>query len=196
MSVELLSVVLNHSKAKGTVKLVLIGIANHAGDGGAWPSINTLAAYANTTPRTVTRALDKLIELRELRRHLQAGGLPEWADHTRPNRYDVLIVCPAYCDRSPAHRDTRPGQRGLWRSSRTPDASVTPPPDASVTPPLTPVSSEPSTNQTSPNHRSLLTTGHARAVPCAVCSRSYDACRKAAKHEPEPHDYRGAGLHG
>lgn len=195
MSVELLAVVLNHSKAKGTVKLVLIGIANHSGDGGAWPSVNTLAQYANTTSRTVIRALDKLVELREVRRHIQAGGLPEWADHTRPNRYDVLVTCPPYCDKTPAHRDTRPGQRGLWRTARPPDASVRGTPDASVTPPLTPVSPEPSSNQPSPIVvDSQLQDTRAREVPCRVCSRRYAACRKAARYEPEPHDYvKGAG---
>jgi hypothetical protein len=44
MSIEAVATVLNHSKARGRAKLVLIGIANHLGDQGAWPSISTLSS--------------------------------------------------------------------------------------------------------------------------------------------------------
>ena len=43
MSIELMSLVLHHSVAQPTHKLILLGIANHQGDGGAWPSIETLS---------------------------------------------------------------------------------------------------------------------------------------------------------
>lgn len=104
MSVESLAVVLHHSKASGTDKLVLIGIANHDGDGGAWPSVGTLAKYANVSPRSVNRSLDKLRELGEVIVYLQAGGTRHTADHKRPNRYEVLVKCPEGCDRTSAHR--------------------------------------------------------------------------------------------
>lgn len=107
MSVEALSVCLHHSKAKGTAKLVLLGIANHAGDGGAWPSVATLARYANVTERNVQKALGTLAGLGEVRVHVQQGGLGGVPDFTRPNRYDVLVMCPPWCDRSAQHRDTR-----------------------------------------------------------------------------------------
>lgn len=137
MSVEHLSIVLHHSKAKGTAKLVLLGIANHAGDGGAWPSVGTLATYANAEPRTVQRAIQKLIGSGELRVAVQAGGLADWDDYTRPNRYDVLLACPPWCDRTANHRDTRSRQDRLWKNPVTPtsggDTSVTGGGDTSVT---------------------------------------------------------------
>lgn len=96
-----MSVVLNHSKASGVDKLVLLGIANHAGDGGAFPSLETLARYANASERTVRRSLRHLEELGELRTYPQQGGCyaetcSKEHQHTRndqrPNRYEVLVV--------------------------------------------------------------------------------------------------------
>lgn len=66
MSVEAMNLVLNYSKATGRAKLVLLGIANHFGDNGAWPSIETLARYANASERSVKRDIQELIELGEL----------------------------------------------------------------------------------------------------------------------------------
>lgn len=66
MSIEAMNLVLNHSKATGRAKLVLLGIANHFGDNGAWPSIETLARYANASERSIKRDIQELIELGEL----------------------------------------------------------------------------------------------------------------------------------
>ena len=66
MSVETIALVLNHSKATGRAKLVLIGIANHQGDQGSWPSIATLARYANASERSVKRDIQDLVALGEL----------------------------------------------------------------------------------------------------------------------------------
>jgi hypothetical protein len=71
MSIEAVSLVLNNSKATGRAKLVLLGIANHLGDQGAWPSISTLARYANASERSVKRDIQELIELGELKVELQ-----------------------------------------------------------------------------------------------------------------------------
>jgi hypothetical protein len=71
MSIEAVSLVLNKSKATGRAKLVLLGIANHLGDQGAWPSISTLARYANASERSVKRDIQELIELGELKVELQ-----------------------------------------------------------------------------------------------------------------------------
>lgn len=104
MSVEHLTVVLHHSRAAGTDKLVLLGIANHAGDGGAWPAIATLARYANVSTRSATRAIHNLIELGEVHVDANAGGTQGTRKDRRPNRYEVLVRCPENCDRSTQHR--------------------------------------------------------------------------------------------
>lgn len=146
MSVEAITVVLHHSHAKGTAKLVLIGIANHDGDGGSWPAIATLAKYANVDARSVQRAISSLVDLGELAVHAQDGGVRKTPDHLRPNRYTILISCPPGCDRGAQHRVTLVSPHPVAQVSPG-DAGVTPPGDAGVTPPVTLVSPEPSFNQ-------------------------------------------------
>lgn len=106
MSVEHLSVVFHHSKARGTAKVVLLGIANHAGDRGAWPAVSTLARYANVHPRKVQEALARLVELGELEVYIQEG-LGTNIPGRRTNRYEVTVQCPPWCDRTPKHQDVR-----------------------------------------------------------------------------------------
>jgi hypothetical protein len=91
VSVESISLVLNHSKARGTAKVVLIGIANHDGDGGAWPSVRTLARYANVSERNVRKALRELSDLGEVVVLYNEGGMPGWDPHQRPNRYVITV---------------------------------------------------------------------------------------------------------
>ena len=143
MSAEALAIALNHSRAKGTAKVVLLGIANHDGDGGAWPSIGTLARYANVDARTVQRAIDSLEKLGEVKRIVQGGGTHLTSDAHRPNLYRLTLRCPNECDRTAQHRV------GSVDRAPAPIASladygvrVTPvsPGDASVTPRVTPVS--------------------------------------------------------
>lgn len=103
MSIEALSIVLNHSKAKGAAKLVLIGIANHLGpdaDEGAWPSQARLASYANVSDRAVRDAIEALEQLGELRKE-QAGGHSR--NQYKPNRYWIDLRCPDTCDGSLGH---------------------------------------------------------------------------------------------
>lgn len=103
MSVEALSIVLNHSRAKGASKLVLIGIANHLGpdaDEGAWPSQARLAGYANISDRAVRDAIDNLVALGELS-VAQAAGVSK--NQYKPNRYWLRLRCPDTCDRSLNH---------------------------------------------------------------------------------------------
>ena len=83
-----MSLVLNHSKATGRAKLVLLGIANHQGDQGAWPSIATLARYANASERSVKRDIQDLVELGEL--VVETNGAPVDAQY-KPNLYWVTI---------------------------------------------------------------------------------------------------------
>lgn len=104
MSVEAIAIALHHSRATGAAKLVLLGIANHDGDGGAWPSVATLAKYAGVDRRNVQRALAKLEQLGEIRRHVQQGGDWRTDNALRPNLYDFTLECPWDCDRSKHHR--------------------------------------------------------------------------------------------
>ena len=66
MSVESMAIALHHSRSKGTAKVVLLGIANHDGDGGAYPTVATLAKYANVSRANVQKALTKLESLGEI----------------------------------------------------------------------------------------------------------------------------------
>jgi hypothetical protein len=133
-----MALVLNHSASRGTTKVVLLGIANHDGDGGAWPSVATLARYANVDARTVRRSIRELVAAGELHVSVQAGGMPETPDHARTNRYDVLVACPAGCDGTTKHRVT-PTSGG--------DASARGGTDAHVRGGGTPTSAEPSFNR-------------------------------------------------
>lgn len=183
MSVESLAVVLHHSKASGTDKLVLIGIANHDGDGGAWPAIATLARYANVDPRTVKRSLQVLIELGEVSREIQGGGTRNMNDYTRPNRYEILVRCPQGCDRSTAHRvtHTSPG-----------DAHVTPPGDAHVMGGVTATSPKPSLNHPlNSDESSFTSTSPADEGKCFACGKVSELrgrycipCRSSGKDNP------------
>ena len=88
MSVEMISLVLNHSRSEGRAKVVLIGIANHHGDNGAWPSIATLAKYANSSERSVKRDIKYLQELGELVVEPQGG---EGKSQYKTNKYWISI---------------------------------------------------------------------------------------------------------
>lgn len=176
MSVESLAAVLHHSRAKGTAKLVLVGIANHDGDGGAWPSVVTLAKYAGVDARSVQRAIAKLVGLGELRVAIQEGGTADVPDHRRPNRYHVLVACPPWCDRTAQHRDTRARHEApLWIDRVTPaspgDTGVRGTGDTGVTQTIP-------TNHTTPGSSS--TTDRARepdSHPCAVCGQGELRCQ-------------------
>jgi hypothetical protein len=88
MSIEVMTTVLNHSKATGRAKLVLLGIANHQGDQGAWPSIETLARYANSSQRSVMRDIQELERLGEL--IVERNAAPVKSQY-RPNLYWVRV---------------------------------------------------------------------------------------------------------
>ena len=144
MSIESMAIVLHHSVATGTAKLILLGIANHDGDGGSWPTLRTLARYANVNQRNVRAALRRLEDLDELRISVQAGGDPNLPDYRRPNYYEVLVTCPETCDRTSRHRDTRAVDQNLWRG-RYPRSPATPGPRSPATPdPRSPATPKPS----------------------------------------------------
>lgn len=184
MSVEAMAMVLHHSRAKGTAKLVLLGIANHQGDGGAWPAVGTLARYANVTERNVQKALQQLVNLGELLVELQAGGDRDKPDHERPNRYDVTVTCPSWCDRSTNHRDKR------GKPLRITGVGFDTPPLSIVTPrPLSPATPKPPTQ---PDPTSVGTQPQERPVPCVTCharSRTHCEARQRKLHVDDRHPY-------
>lgn len=180
-----MSIVLHHSRATGTAKLVLIGIANHDGDGGAWPSRYTLAKYAGCSEDNVRKAVKRLVGMGELRVHLQAGGMAGDDDAWRPNRYDVLVVCPADCDRTAQHRTTRDRERQqqLWRMRRAdPVDNHTPEPPSRNDAPIDPAVNPPAwatpkpSSQPSDHEAGASTTGRARVDGwCEGCGLKFDA---------------------
>jgi hypothetical protein len=100
-----MSIALHHSQATGAAKLVLIGIANHDGDGGAWPSQTTLAKYAGLkSVESVRKNVRKLVALGEVRVDERAGGLASTSPELRPHLYEFLLTCPTNCDRTKNHR--------------------------------------------------------------------------------------------
>jgi len=189
VSVEHLAVVLHHSRAKGTAKLVLLGIANHQGDGGAWPSVATLARYANVTERNVQKALAYLVSVGELVVYAQQGGTRDQADHRRPNRYDVVVSCPSWCDRTSQHRDTRKHAGQQLRATGV--GFDTPPPSHSTPVRVSAATPEPSP-RTRPNTVHHSPTVHARERSCAECSQPESVCLAANAKVPlaERHTFR------
>lgn len=106
MSLEAVSAVLKHSKAKGAAKLVLLGIAWHYSEDaeqGAWPSQETLARYSNTSTRQVRRALAELVALEELE-YRSHDGRGYRADR-RTSRFFILLDCPKTCDGTLNHSE-------------------------------------------------------------------------------------------
>lgn len=98
----------HHSAAPTqTTKLILIKIADMDGDGGAWPSMETLANAAMVTKDAARKAVRQLEKLGEIRTHLNEGGGIRTQKHMRTNVYEFLLQCPWYCDNSAAHRDLR-----------------------------------------------------------------------------------------
>ena len=91
MSIESMVTVLNAANLPPTRKLILLGIANHDGDGGSWPSISTLARYAGCSTRTVQRELQRLTEAGFVTIELQAGGSRSTRADRRPNLYRIHV---------------------------------------------------------------------------------------------------------
>lgn len=175
-----MALVLHHSRAKGSDKLLLLGIANHCGDGGAWPTIETLAKYTNLAERSVQEGLRRLERMGELATYRQAGGTAGLADHQRPNRYEVLVSCPAGCDRTANHRvRTLPtAQADLW----TDGVRSTAPGEADRTRGVTPTApGGVRSTAPKPSPEPTFTPGsqdsdHSARANCAICQLPFDQC--------------------
>lgn len=73
MSIEVSNAVWRTSQSVGRARLVLLAIADHQGEIGAWPSIETLAKMVNASERSVQRDIAELVQLGELIKHEQAA---------------------------------------------------------------------------------------------------------------------------
>jgi hypothetical protein len=82
-----MSWVWDHSKSRGAQRLVLLAIADHANDDGldAYPSVTRLARKTGMTERGVRKAIDALVELKELHKSDNKGG------RGVVNRYRVIM---------------------------------------------------------------------------------------------------------
>jgi hypothetical protein len=88
MSIEVMTAVWNHSKASPAAKLVLLAIADHQGERGAWPSEATLARVTGMSERSVRRKVVELVELGEL--SVEVNAAPSQTQY-KSNLYWVLV---------------------------------------------------------------------------------------------------------
>jgi len=105
MSIEAISAVLNHSQASGTARAVLTAVAWHIGEypeEGCFPSQKRLAELSGCSKRQVQRAIEKLVELKELQVASHDGS--GYRSDRITNRYWMLLDCPEGCDRTLMHK--------------------------------------------------------------------------------------------
>ena|ERR1700676_1484656 len=107
MSCEAVKWVLRNSKAKGSARLVLLSIAEHADRNGerAWPSIATISRETGVHRASVFRSLIVLVQIGEVEMVRSGGGR-----HSQTNHYRLKLVSPqlalpmpgrvAWCDGS------------------------------------------------------------------------------------------------
>lgn len=124
MSVRVMSWVWEHSRSEGIDRLVLLAIADAAADhgGDAWPSVASLSRKAKVDPRTVQRAVRRLVESGELQLRQNAG-------RNGVNVYRVTMTCGA----TPPPAERHPGTESP-RHSATPAESRDTPGTQSPTP--------------------------------------------------------------
>lgn len=88
MSIQVMQAVWQHSKSDGRARLVLLAIADHQGEIGAWPSLATIAKMVNASERSVQRDIDHLQQLGELEVHYQQAPT---RNHYKSNLYFVRL---------------------------------------------------------------------------------------------------------
>jgi hypothetical protein len=162
MSIQAVGWVLDHSPARGTDRLVLISIANHAGtspvDGAweAWPGVDTIAREAGLDrARTVQEAMARLIDAGHLERVLNGAPDDRIRGDRRPNLYRIPTRPRGDAAPHPAHVD------GVTPPC-TPPPGLNPvdnPPDG-VTPHVTPFPDGVTAPRTPPGPRGDAPAGH------------------------------------
>lgn len=90
MSIQAVGWVLDHSASRGFDRLVLIALANHAGDDRmCFPSQRTIASEAKVSKGSVSNAIEALVELGELE-------IVSIGDHRRSTRYRLTLSTGAH----------------------------------------------------------------------------------------------------
>lgn len=95
MSIEIMNAVWRESRADGRARLVLLAIADHQGELGAWPSIQTLSRMVNASERSVQRDIQHLQQIGELKVETQSAPV---GGQYRSNLYWVIL--PGVTDRA------------------------------------------------------------------------------------------------
>lgn len=144
------ALVWHHSEAEGAARLVALAIADHDGEGGAWPSIGTIARMAKVSESTARRGVRTLVALEEVEVITNGGGSARTPEHLRPNRYEILIVCPEWCDRGARHRCRHCRESGSHKKACPAVDNPTTDPLSPVTPPVMGDTPPPVTGDTPP----------------------------------------------
>jgi hypothetical protein len=114
MSIESMSLALNlvDDRLTPSDKLLLVGIANHDGDGGAYPTLETLARYCGITVRGVQKRLEHVQVLGYVRRDINGGGSAKCPVHLRPTLYHLNLKAPGELQGTPppVPQFTTPGE--------------------------------------------------------------------------------------
>lgn len=99
MSLGAVAIAMHHSPLGGTDKLVLMGIANHAGDDDTcWPSLEALAIYGHTTTGGVRESLRRLEAAGVIEIYPGKGGLWNDPPEGRPDKYKFRLRCNPGCN--------------------------------------------------------------------------------------------------
>ena len=134
MSVKVMAMVWDESKAVGNARLVLLAIADSCDHDGtnAWPAVATIARKTLLSERTVQRKIRELTEMGELR---VVPGPTHIRWDRRPNGYEVVLYGLSTCHpATEARRQVE--QNGVSEDAPRGDTPVTQPiptrPDPSI----------------------------------------------------------------
>lgn len=129
MSVYVTAYIWENSAQKGTPLLVLLALGDHADkdSGQCFPSINTIARMARTTPRTVQRILPQLVKAGEVRIMPNQGPHGTHLYEVRMNRTLPLFKDPKEGGVTECHPVTK-GRGGVTKDLERGDTATSPEP--------------------------------------------------------------------
>lgn len=105
---DALGAVLSHSMARGSDKVILLGIAlyqSQSEDGWASLTLAQISEFSKVHARSARRSIRAVAESGELLVETNGGEPigPNATEHHRPNRYRSIVACPEWCDGAPGH---------------------------------------------------------------------------------------------